>query len=191
VRSEDVQALFGAYTLASITAENPLPIQLLTFTAEPVGDQVHCAWTTASESNNAFFTVERSRDAWGYDPVGTVPGAGESQATLHYGFIDPEPFEGLSYYRLRQTDFDGLSTVSDAVPVLFQPPVDLRVAVDGRVFGNVAGSLLRVWDGTGRLIWEGRPTGADTFLPVQEWAPGTYVLSVLEGNAVHTVRFVR
>ncbi|MBK9176696.1 MAG: hypothetical protein IPM46_10265 [Flavobacteriales bacterium] len=107
---------------------SPLPISLLHFGAEAKDNTtVQCAWTTVSEQNNDYFTVERSRDGLSFEDVGMVDGAGTTFATQHYTFDDARPYSGLSYYRLRQTDFDGSETWSQAVPVIFTASVDVMV----------------------------------------------------------------
>ncbi len=94
-----------------------LPIELVSFNAVESGDDVVCDWTTDSEINNDYFTVERSKDGVAYDPVVVIKGAGNSSHELHYSAIDKKPLPGNSYYRLRQTNYDGSLTYSDAVHV--------------------------------------------------------------------------
>lgn len=87
--------------------ETVMPIELLSFDAGIEGSDVNIDWTTTSELNNDFFTIERSRDGKEYEIVGTVDGAGNSDESLSYSFTDRNPMAGKSYYRLKQTDFDG------------------------------------------------------------------------------------
>ncbi|ELR73868.1 hypothetical protein C900_00032 [Fulvivirga imtechensis AK7] len=87
--------------------ETVMPIELLSFEAVVEGSDVIIDWTTTSELNNDFFTIERSRDGKEYQIVGTVDGAGNSDESLSYSFTDRNPMAGKSYYRLKQTDFDG------------------------------------------------------------------------------------
>ena len=94
---------------------SPLPITLLELKATPHSDHVLVEWATASERDNELFTVERSPDGVNFSAIGSLPGAGDSQSTLHYSLSDRQPLPGLSYYRLRQTDDDGTSTLSDVV----------------------------------------------------------------------------
>lgn len=101
-------------------ANEPLPISLISFTATPVNnDHVDLGWVTASETNNDYFTVERSRNAVDFEPVAVVDGAGNSNTMLTYDAVDEQPYAGLSYYRLKQTDFDGQFAYSNLVPVMF------------------------------------------------------------------------
>ncbi len=91
----------------------------------------------ASEHNNASFTVERSMDMQDWAAVITLAGAGNSQSVLNYASMDASPLPRTSYYRLRQTDFDGASTVSDIVPVSFEDAVGTL-----NVFPNPAQDLV-------------------------------------------------
>lgn len=87
--------------------EGTLPVELLSFTPSIKPDRVELNWTTGTEINNDFFTIERSRDLYGWEVLGFVQGAGNSSIPLDYGFTDFRPLDGLGYYRLKQTDFDG------------------------------------------------------------------------------------
>ncbi len=92
---------------------NPLPIELVYFNAK-LNDEntVDLSWSTASEINNDYFTIERSADASHFAEVMKKQGAGNSTHTLYYSAVDPNPLSGYSYYRLKQTDYDGHSTYS-------------------------------------------------------------------------------
>ncbi len=97
----------------------PLPISLLDFNAYPVLEQVEIVWTTATEINNDYFTIERSKDGITFEELMKVQGAGNSNQILNYKELDSNPFEGTSFYRLKQTDFDGTYTYSDIRVVNF------------------------------------------------------------------------
>jgi len=84
-----------------------LPISLLNFNVIPQVDLVKLNWTTLSETNNDFFSVERSIDAINWEIIGQIEGAGNSNTRTNYDYKDTHPFSGVSYYRLKQTDFNG------------------------------------------------------------------------------------
>lgn len=87
---------------------SPLPIELLSFKASVVNaSNVELKWSTSSEKNNDFFTIERSADGHEFNEVAIINGAGNSVSTLNYSWTDISPLNGTSYYKLRQTDFDG------------------------------------------------------------------------------------
>ena len=87
-----------------------LPIELLRFEANVLNDKsVQLGWETANELNNDFFTVEKSIDGSNWQVVGYEDGAGTSNIVNSYSKVDYSPFSGTSYYRLKQTDFNGES----------------------------------------------------------------------------------
>jgi hypothetical protein len=86
---------------------NPLPVSLSLFKASLINDKVETQWITQAEINNDYFTVERSHDNINFTPLAVVDGSGTTSQTHVYDFTDPHPYKGVSYYRLKQTDFDG------------------------------------------------------------------------------------
>ncbi|MEA1872963.1 MAG: T9SS type A sorting domain-containing protein, partial [Bacteroidota bacterium] len=94
-----------------------LPIELLSFDAKYESDDVLVNWATASETNNDYFTLERSKDGRLFELVTNYPGAGNSSRIIHYEIIDYTPYAGKSYYRLKQTDFDNTVSYSKIVSV--------------------------------------------------------------------------
>jgi hypothetical protein len=97
----------------------PLPIELLSFNALKLDRTVMLQWETATETNNDYFTIERTRNGRDFEVVGTVDGSGTTPQGKEYSLIDNAPYDGLSYYRLKQTDFDGKSTIFDLKAVEF------------------------------------------------------------------------
>lgn len=184
------------WTLASSSTNNPLPIELLSFTAYPQGQQVQLEWSTASERNNERFTVERSADGVEFSTLLSMPGAGNSVDLLRYAALDPTPLQGLGYYRLRQTDFDGRSEVSDAVPVyLGSRSADLVVlyGVNQLLLEHhmPAGSMLQIMEPTGRVVATATiGQGPVVRLPMDGLARGLYIVRVQNGGEARSTRFV-
>ena len=96
---------------------NPLPVELMSFTARRTGAVVACTWATASERNSRDFAVERSPNGQVFATLGTVVATGGSSGVTVYGFHDQLPLPGRAYYRLRQTDLDGAVAYSTLVLV--------------------------------------------------------------------------
>ncbi|MFN2430933.1 MAG: T9SS type A sorting domain-containing protein [Cryomorphaceae bacterium] len=113
---------FSPFTLGSSSRLNPLPISLISFDAAVCESSVCLTWQTESEINNDYFTVEKSNDGFIWSVVKEVDGAGNSQTTLDYSTVDESPYSGLSYYRLKQTDFDGAFEYSSIKSVHFENP---------------------------------------------------------------------
>jgi hypothetical protein len=95
----------------------PLPIELLSFEAECENQNITLEWTTASEMNNDFFTIERSIDGINWQIISTITGAGNSSSIMNYSFIDISNSFENSYYRLKQTDFNGSNKYSSIIAV--------------------------------------------------------------------------
>jgi len=109
------------FTLATTDeAISPLPVELISFDAVKESEAVRISWSTASELNNDYFTVERSINTRNWEMVKQIDGAGNANSLLSYATIDETPYEGLSYYRLKQTDFNGQYTYSNVIPVNFE-----------------------------------------------------------------------
>ncbi len=96
-----------------------LPITLMNFDAKykKTEQVVELNWSTSTERNNKTFIVERSTDALDWQTVSTLEGAGTSNVMLNYRSKDETPFNGVSYYRLNQIDYNGNSTFSDITEV--------------------------------------------------------------------------
>lgn len=97
----------------------PLPVELVEFSGTAEADYNHLKWITASETNNDYFTIERSTDGMTFVELGRVDGAGNSTQLLNYYFNDMNPAEGTNYYRLKQTDFNGQFTYSSMISLDF------------------------------------------------------------------------
>ncbi len=106
---------FPAWTL--VDRSSPLPIELIDFMASCQNDKVVLNWSTASENNNDYFTIERSLDGITFEDVMMVDGAGTSNTTIAYTATDEQPYSELSYYRIKQTDFNLQYTHSPVIPV--------------------------------------------------------------------------
>ena len=104
---------FSPFDLASTTFENPLPIELLSFSAIQNKNIVILNWITASEQNNKEFIIEKSVDGITFSTIGTLDGAGTSTEEQQYSLIDEYPVIGINYYRIMQVDIDGKSTYSE------------------------------------------------------------------------------
>ena len=103
------------FTIGSVNAlTTPLPTELNEFKITNIENQsVKIEWETATETNNDFFNVERSSDGNNWENIKNIKGAGNSNKTINYYFVDDNPYIGKSYYRLKQTDFNGQITYSN------------------------------------------------------------------------------
>jgi hypothetical protein len=95
----------------------PLPVTWLTQLATCNNESAIIKWSTASEQNANFFTVERSLDGASFITIGKVLASGNSSNVKNYSFIDTEPYSEISYYRIRETDFNSSSMLSEMMTV--------------------------------------------------------------------------
>lgn len=131
---------FGPYVLTQ--SAFPLPVELLSFNAVPnKARQVNLNWVTASEHNSDFFTIEKSKDGRNFEVYKYVKAAGNSTFNLLYKDLDTNPFEGISYYRLKQTDFNGEYFYSEIKSVNFNEAIFSAVSI----FPNPATSSAAIY----------------------------------------------
>lgn len=134
-----------------------LPVSLINFTAKKLSNgAVHLTWSTAQEVNNSHFTVQKSMDAAHWEIVEDIRGAGNASSINHYETIDNNPWPGISYYRLKQNDFDGgfayfpIQSVGEeslAFQVEISPnPAENNLRIDGALKANQS---ITIWDNQG------------------------------------------
>lgn len=127
---------FRWWTLVS--SSTPLPVEWLDFSAECNHGDVTIKWSTASEQNADFFTVERSLDGTIFSAVATKPAAGNSSVVNNYSAVDADPYAGTSFYRVRQTDFNGDFSFSNMITVTGCSSDDVFVySMDGGAVINI------------------------------------------------------
>lgn len=127
---------FSPWTLA--VKLFPLPVELVDFKAMYKDEVAKIEWITFAESNNDYFTVERSADGIHFSEVFRRKGAGNSRSVIMYEGTDPEPFTPLTYYRLKQTDFNRSEHYSNTVLLERSLPESITV------FPNPTGDRLMI-----------------------------------------------
>lgn len=182
---------FSPFTFGSLSpATNPLPIELLNFNATLADNIIDLKWETATEINNEFFIVEKSTDATNFEFVDRIVGAGNSNINLIYHTKDLNPIKGISYYRLKQVDFDGKQSYSSIVSVNYSPNVlDFNVYPnpnDGEVinisFTNDSKPYqIRIIDTKGYEIYSEKIWGSNNYkiTPANKLKSGLYIISLI------------
>jgi hypothetical protein len=105
------------FTIISMNSATPLPVELANFNATMLLTEVELTWETASESNNDYFSVERSDNCTSWEEITKINGAGNSTTLLTYRYMDKQPLKSASYYRLRQTDNNGQFSYSHVISI--------------------------------------------------------------------------
>jgi len=185
-----------------------LPIELVSFTAEAGNAGVVLGWETATEINNDFFTIERSYNGLDFEAIGTVTGGGNTGDTETYTFTDVKALPGTIYYRLKQTDFDGMSETFDPVSVnylpvgdnvtLFPNPIDhglLKMGLTG--FSADRTANIRITDLAGRTVISKTINISNAAYTVVEMNVaskldrGAYIVNINQGAHTFTKRLVK
>ncbi|MEM6269341.1 MAG: T9SS type A sorting domain-containing protein [Bacteroidota bacterium] len=180
-----------------------LPIELGSFSGKMTETGAELQWTTLTETNNDFFSLERSPDGNDFAEFAEIAGAGTSTTPQQYRFTDPAPFAGRTYYRLRQTDFDGTFSYSEVISVATQPvkpalvmgpnpssgSLKLRFTGDG----GAEAIQVAVRDLHGALVHQETPLvspGQDHNLDLERFPDGMYLVRVTQGNTTWTEKLL-
>ncbi len=174
---------FGAWAIS--LESSPLPVDLVSFDATVLANQqVLLNWVSESQINNDFFTVERSRDGITFEELVRVKGHGTTTERHRYAVTDRIPWPGVSYYRLRQTDFNGHYTLTgpEQVQLLRPEPGGMAVypnPVRDVVYVVTAGEssiTLTLYDMTGKEVFRSETTGELRQLDLSLLPAGPYFL---------------
>jgi hypothetical protein len=192
VQSTDAITNFSPFTISSTNNFAPLPVELLSFDAQCANENVIVRWTTASEHNSLNFNVQRSENGSTWADVQTVAAAGNSNSLIDYAIEDLGAARGVNYYRLIQTDQDGVQKIygpiltncgSDALSFLtFPNPSTEEFTI---LFGStdIHGDVtLTVSDATGKVVRNAalfiEKGTASMLLPSLDLAPGVYQIQL-------------
>lgn len=197
----------GYYTIGTKNYEvSPLPIQLVDFNATKNEHKVDVTWRTSFEKDNDYYTVERSKDALNYEIVSMVKGAGNHSGYLSYKESDYNPYTGISYYRLKYTDYNGHWAYSKVVPVNFNTKenADSQINVfpnpsDGAFnieLINLQGeALIKIYDVLGRefhtqTIPESRNNAVAIITPELTLPMGVYLVTVTSNGRRYNSKLI-
>jgi hypothetical protein len=196
VQSTQPVSSFSPFTISSSPAFAPLPVELLSLDAQCAEENVIVSWKTASEHNSLSYSVERSDNGSTWSEVQTIAAAGNSNSVLAYAIEDAGAARGVNYYRLIQTDQDGVQKIygpvmsncgsEENIFMSFPNPSDAEITL---VFNdkNIKGSTtLMVRDAHGRVVrsieLEIQPGTTSVLVPDMELTPGVYYLQLAGDN---------
>lgn len=178
----------------------PLPLELLSFTGKNVGTHNQLTWVTANESGAASFDIEKSSENLSFFPIGVVAAQGYTQQPTTYQFDDNQPFSGKNFYRLKMWDMDGSNTYSPTI-MLYHSPI-----FQYQMYPNPASDALHIeikqalsevkftlMDYTGKEIlhttWEGTNDIAET-LSLEKLSTGIYTYKIVHEGKVYGGKIV-
>lgn len=180
-----------------------LPVQLLSYRGSCSGDETHIYWSTASETNNDYFSLERSFDGRNFELLQKISGAANSTDVHAYRFIDETVFDRVVYYSLSQTDFDGKTTVIGVINVNCGNAFDLNASIlnhsiEGYMnirFNSIEGEsyAINLMDATGKQVYSTVVSASgetsEHQIPVTGLSAGIYTISIVYSGGVYTDKF--
>lgn len=179
-------------TFGSLDELNVLPINLISLTVTAVADGAEIAWVTASERNNAYFSVEKL-EGTEFVELAKVAGAGTTSVSQSYKWTDQHTMPGLSYYRLKQTDIDGLASYSEVVAfqldideVPYPNPVKGTLHLDGLKFDEH--SIVVVKDISGHIVFTSKATKT---IDLGGLVPGLYQVGIKSNRNIKWYRVAK
>jgi Secretion system C-terminal sorting domain len=182
----------GSVDLASA----PLPVELISFDALANDENVVVSWATASEINNDYFQVQSSIDVETWTDVAKVKGKGTTTERNTYQITDDSPFEGVSFYRLMQVDFDGNKKFSEVKEVDFNgsaiklypnPTVRKMVNLEMTMAGPTV--MIRIYNLIGQEVYDKTLVGLEprkttTSLDLSSLTAGEYIVEIANGDVL-------
>ena len=178
-----------------------LPINLIRFYGISENQKVQLFWTTASEINNKFFTIEHSFDGKLFEEIGIVYGVGNSNEIHEYNFTHQTPQKGINYYRLKQIDFDGQYTYSPIVTMEFREAGSFKISPNPfrneleLSFDQVLEfeTETEVYNLSGQLIFKQitEPGSISQILNFENQPSGMYLLKICSDRNLQTVRIFK
>jgi hypothetical protein len=190
--SDDAQCLYlqvnygtqgGYYYIddVSLVPSTPLPVQLISFSAEGQEGKIGLQWSTATEINNDYFDVQRSENGQDFISIASIKGNGNSCSLRQYQYDDNHVKEDIVYYyRLRQVDFDGRENFSGIAAAEMQ-----KTGYELMLYSNAGNqsthihstaNSVRVYDSTGREKFFASLISGDLLLNTEGWTAGVYFL---------------
>jgi hypothetical protein len=170
-----------------------LPVYILSFTAGIRNEEVLLKWSTATEINAAHFEVERSSDGIAFEKITALPAKNAINGSA-YQVIDPSPFTGINFYRLKMADIDGKIAYSPVAIINFQkkglPTVSPNPA---NSFITIKGieklKRIQLMDSNGKIVKELYPT-ADGRYSIRNLKAGVYILKLMSAGGIQSQKLM-
>jgi Secretion system C-terminal sorting domain len=177
--------------LYPVCAATSLPVELTFFKAKAANNIVKLYWQTASEKNNKGFEIERSVDAKTWENIGGVKGQGTSNVIINYSFEDKHPLSILSYYRLKQVDFDGKESYSNIESVaayktnlsfeVYPNPINNKEATI-TIDEDLLEGTLTVINSIGLVVKKEKINNRNPTLDLHNLTKGIYIFNIQKGS---------
>jgi|GEM_PF-1537784 len=184
----------GTVGMVITSTSAPLPVSYLFFDAKISNDYTTLNWSTASETNNNGFEVQRSLDCVNFETVGFVKGVGNSNKINNYSFVYNNNLS--AFYRLNQIDFDGMSELSKVVSVKNNEELILQITPNPfansiEVVTNKNIVSAEIIDVTGKTRVLEVINGTNATIDTHNLSNGVYFIRVNNGETIITKRIIK
>jgi hypothetical protein len=177
----------------------PTPVTWKSFYLMPQDNSCKMVWSTADETNNSYFAIERSVDGINFETIGSVSGAGNRDYASNYFYVDNAPLSGTSYYRITQHDYDGKFSSTVMRPYSSQGLIQVTIypnpfhhntnlVVSGADNETYTYTLHSV---NGQLVEQGSGTINQVQTIAEAQSKGMYMLTVLTSTDIVTTKIVK
>ena len=177
-----------------------LPIELTYFEAKAKENLVELEWITAMEDNNNYFEIERSADGQNWEVIDIIKSQGNSTSDQFYATADVNPLSGISYYRLKQTDYDETFSYSDLQSVEFTSvkntgfnvfPIPASDFVNVTSNQDIEAGNISISNSMGALITVPATSASNNSIrfDISQLQAGMYFLTIKESNNIQTRKF--
>lgn len=179
-----------------------LPMSLVAFSAEKNVHQILINWTTATEVNNRVFTLLKSFDGVNFESVAMVAGAGNSNQLRNYSYTDVVYIQDIIYYKLKQTDFNGASTLSEIIQVVDNSAaqnISTLYSDNNQLFMNISATHnttanIQMYSLDGKLVFSEAISvekgNSKYSLNLPNLPSGLYIVNLVSGNSVITKKIM-
>ena len=196
---------FDDFFLLGSGSGTSLPIDLLSFTAEADGTSVDVTWVVSSQVNNDYYIIEKSMDCYTWKEVDRMTGEGNSNTETVYGLTDKHAYIGLSYYRLRQVDYDGKSETFYPVSVNVEnektiglnirpnPAIDYIELEMDYTLDPLINHNIQIFDMSGNRVYKKHFIGEihDFQINIEKFNKGAYILKSKSDNVNAIGKFIK
>lgn len=181
---------------AGIHSTAPLPVTLVRFNAVSENNTALLTWSTSAETNSSVFDIQRSQNAIEWMKIDEVMALGKSNSMHQYQYVDPQPLNGINYYRLKMIDRDGTFALSRVLSVhfeslenvtLFPNPVSDVLKINNTQ--NLAIQSVEIVDVSGKTVYLNKNqsdllNAASKGIDIHNLADGIYIVKVTDANGV-------
>jgi len=173
-----------------------LPVTILTFEITKKSSSSVLTFSTATETNNDYFTIERSVDGRQYEVIGEIKGAGNTTEEKRYEYADENPVTGINYYRIKQTDYDGRYSYSEIRSVRHKGISNVSITprtTEGRLDINteLEDYTIAIYNAAGQEVKKMTGMSLDQSISLETLHAGVYFVKINSRSESETVRIVK